>query len=87
MIERCYALDVDVERFGLTPRFRTHSDGTKDAIAEFEKRSRVIPQLRYELLENLSEKKLALEKRIEATSAPRELARKLALKQSMSRQP
>jgi len=63
------------------------SDGTKDAIAEFEKRSRVIPQLRYELLENLSEKKLALEKRIEATSAPRELARKLALKQSMSRQP
>jgi hypothetical protein len=41
--------------------------------------------VRYEVLENLSEKKLALEKKIEAANAPRELARRQMLKEIMSK--
>jgi len=62
----------------------SRSAKTKGAIKEYETRAREIPRMRYELLESLSEKKLALEKKIAAASAPRESARKRALKESMS---
>ncbi|ABO98050.1 predicted protein [Ostreococcus lucimarinus CCE9901] len=61
------------------------SSSAKTAIENYDRRSRAMPQLRYELLENLSEKKLALEKKIEAANAPRELARRQMLKEIMSK--
>ena len=63
----------------------TRSSSAKTAIENYDRRSRAMPQLRYELLENLSEKKLALEKKIEAANAPRELARRQMLKEIMSK--
>jgi len=54
-----------------------------EAIDAYERRSRTFPQLRYEVLEDLSEKKLALEKKIEEMTAPRDLARKQTLKDLM----
>ena len=63
----------------------TRSTSAKTAFENYDRRSRAMPQLRYELLENLSEKKLALEKKIEAANAPRELARRQMLKEIMSK--
>ena len=60
------------------------SEKTKAAVELYERRAAAIPQLRYEVLEDLSEKKLALEKEIEAMTAPRELARKQTLKEIMT---
>ena len=61
------------------------SSSAKAALEEYERRSSALPSLRYELLEDLSEKKLALEKKIEAVSAPREQKRKQVLKELMSK--
>ena len=56
----------------------TRSSSAKTAIENYDRRSRAMPQLRYE-------KKLALEKKIEAANAPRELARRQMLKEIMSK--
>lgn len=50
---------------------------------DYDERSRTLPQLRYELLEDLSRRKLALEKKIDAATAPREQARRQTLKDIM----
>ena len=70
-------------RGGLTNASTCASDDAQ--FENYDRRSRAMPQLRYELLENLSEKKLALEKKIEAANAPRELARRQMLKEIMSK--
>ena len=61
------------------------SSSAKLALEEYERRRSLLPGLRYSLLEDLSEKKLALEKKIEAANAPRELKRRQALKDMMSK--
>lgn len=61
------------------------SSSAKLALEEYERRRSLLPSLRYSLLEDLSEKKLALEKKIEAANAPRELKRRQALKDMMSK--
>lgn len=61
------------------------SANAKAALEEYERRASALPSLRYELLEDLSEKKLALEKKIEAVSAPREQKRKQVIKELMSK--
>ena len=59
------------------------SANAQKALDNYDERSRALPQLRYELLEDLSRRKLALEKKIDAATAPREQARRQTLKDVM----
>lgn len=62
---------------------RSRSANAQKALDDYDERSRTLPQLRYELLEDLSRRKLALEKKIDAATAPREQARRQTLKDIM----
>ncbi len=59
------------------------SANAQKALDNYDERSRALPRLRYELLEDLSRRKLALEKKIDAATAPREQARRQTLKDVM----